>query len=175
MERLKSPGFIAVAVFLVLIAWFYKDRLSMPDMPSFKPSLNSEQFDIPSEPNYTVQEGDTIWWLALQCGCMVKDLKELNGLESDDIYVGQPLKLPARRDKPISTDDSAGAGNPEFPNTYVHVVQPGDTLAKIAFWYGTDVPTIQRLNPGISNPNLIRSGQHITVPPARAVTGPDSK
>jgi len=44
-----------------------------------------------------------------------------------------------------------------------HTVQPGESLSAIARTYGTDVATLMRIN-DISDPNLIRSGQKLTVP-----------
>ena len=49
-----------------------------------------------------------------------------------------------------------------------HVVTAGETLSAIAAMYGTDWQTLARIN-RISNPNLLRIGQRLTVP-ARFVT-----
>jgi peptidoglycan endopeptidase LytE len=43
-------------------------------------------------------------------------------------------------------------------------VQRGDTLRKIATKFGTTVDVLIRLNPQISNPNVIYVGQAISVP-----------
>jgi lipoprotein NlpD len=51
----------------------------------------------------------------------------------------------------------AGAGVPA-----VHVVEPGDTLHKIAFRYGLDHRDIARWN-GMSNPDLIFAGQRLAL------------
>lgn len=48
--------------------------------------------------------------------------------------------------------------------TAIHVVQRGDTLGSIARRYNTDISTLLRLNPNISNPNRIQVGQRIVVP-----------
>lgn len=48
-------------------------------------------------------------------------------------------------------------------NYITYVVQPGDTLSEIALRYGTTYQTLAALN-GISNPNLIYTGQTIRVP-----------
>ena len=44
-----------------------------------------------------------------------------------------------------------------------HTVQPGESLSAIARAYGTDVATLMRIN-GLSDANLIRSGQKLAVP-----------
>ena len=46
---------------------------------------------------YTVKKGDTLWEIAqkyLGNGTKYNEIKSLNGLESDTIYVGQTLKIP---------------------------------------------------------------------------------
>lgn len=45
-----------------------------------------------------------------------------------------------------------------------YIVQPGDTLFSIARRFGTTVNNILRVNPQITNPDLIFVGQIITVP-----------
>jgi LysM repeat protein len=48
--------------------------------------------------------------------------------------------------------------------TATYIVQRGDTLGAIARRHNTDVSTLLRLNPQISNPNRITAGQRILVP-----------
>ncbi len=47
-----------------------------------------------------------------------------------------------------------------------HTVRSGDTLGRIATRHGTDVRTILRANPQITNPSIIHVGDRITVPTA---------
>jgi LysM repeat protein len=47
--------------------------------------------------------------------------------------------------------------------TEVYVVQPGDTLGKIAAMYGTTVEAIVQAN-GLANANLISVGQQLIIP-----------
>lgn len=49
---------------------------------------------IASTSTYTVKRGDTLWQLALDHHTSVKELKVLNKLKSDMIYVGEHLRLP---------------------------------------------------------------------------------
>lgn len=68
------------------------------------------------------------------------------------------------RELQVVTDIIFGGAPPACPEGEIryHVIQPGDTLYKIAQKYGTTVQELMRLNPGI-NPNDLRVGQRIMV------------
>lgn len=51
-----------------------------------------------------------------------------------------------------------------IPAVTVYVVQPGDTLFKIAMRFGTTVDAILAANPEITDPNVIFPGQKILIP-----------
>lgn len=51
-----------------------------------------------------------------------------------------------------------------IPSVTVYIVQPGDTLFKIAQRFGTTVDAILRANPEIQDPNVIFPGQKILIP-----------
>lgn len=57
----------------------------------------------------------------------------------------------------ISLNDSGGT---------VYIVKSGDTLANIAAKYGVSIWDIQKVNPAITNVNLIYVGQKINIPSA---------
>ncbi len=50
------------------------------------------------------------------------------------------------------------------PAYIVHVVQPGDTLTRIARRYNTTVEAILKANPEITDPDFIRVGQEVKIP-----------
>ena len=108
---------------------------------------------------YIVSRGDTLKGLAARFGSTVESIMASNPsiTNANVIYEGQRLTIYA-----------AGPGNP--PPTQpppaggsVYYVQRGDTLRKIAARYGTTVNEILRLNPKITNPNIIYVGQAITI------------
>jgi LysM repeat protein len=112
---------------------------------------------------YVVMRGDTLKALANRFGSTVDSIMASNPeiKNPNVIYEGQRLTI-----------YSAGPGNPPPTNpppppaggTYYAV--KGDTLRKIAAKFGTTVDALLRLNPQITNPNLIYVGQAITVPAA---------
>lgn len=61
--------------------------------------LSGDAKSAPSYEIYTVAKGDTLWAIAqkkLGSGLRYKEIKALNGLNSDTIYAGQKLKIPAK-------------------------------------------------------------------------------
>lgn len=44
---------------------------------------------------YTVRSGDTLWLLAKRFGTTVDAIKRLNGLASDNLQIGQVLRIPS--------------------------------------------------------------------------------
>ncbi|HLO32410.1 MAG TPA: LysM peptidoglycan-binding domain-containing protein [Anaerolineales bacterium] len=108
---------------------------------------------------YTVARGDTLKSLAIRFGTSVDILLSLNpGIANVNlIYEGQRLVVPSGSGVPVPPPTTGG-------QTYYAV--RGDTLRKIAAKFGTTVEALIRLNPQISNPNLIYVGQAITVPSA---------
>lgn len=92
---------------------------------------------------HTVEKGDTLWGLSKKYTTSVQDLKNTNKLTSNLIVPGQILKVDNKEEK--------------------YIVKAGDSLKKIAKKYHTTVNTLVKLNPQISNPNLIIVGQNILV------------
>ena len=67
-----------------------------------------------SELTYKVQSGDTLTKIARQFGTSVKALRAENNLTTDNIKVGQVLKIPGKTSAPApaAPPDSAPASNP---------------------------------------------------------------
>jgi LysM repeat protein len=70
------------------------------------------------------------------------------------IYEGQRMVVPSGRAVPVP---------PPAPGQ-VYIIQRGDTLRKIAARFNTSVEAILKVNPQISNANLIYAGQAINLP-----------
>ncbi|NCU18040.1 LysM peptidoglycan-binding domain-containing protein [Bacillus sp. P1(2020)] len=75
------------------------------------PGEGAENIPIPSptpEPTeatstYTVKSGDSLSKIAKDYGMSVQQLKDLNNLTSDNIYVGQTLKITGESKAPATT------------------------------------------------------------------------
>lgn len=107
-------------------------------------------------PNYiTVQWGDTLSGIAVQCGTTVDAIQRANPGLGWWVYAGQVLYIPSGYvNVPVSY--------PSYGGTYV--VQKGDTLGKIAVRLGVRLRDILAVNPKIGNPSLIYVGQVINLP-----------
>ena len=87
---------------------------------------------------YTVQSGDTLWGIANTHDTTVNDLKQINDLTSDTIYVGQVLKLKQQ-------SNSTSNQTPQS-TTDTYTVQSGDTLWGIANTHDTTVNNLKQIN-----------------------------
>ena len=87
---------------------------------------------------YTVQSGDTLWGIANTHDTTVNNLKQINDLTSDTIYVGQVLKLKQQ-------SNSTSNQTPQL-TTDTYTVQSGDTLWGIANTHDTTVNNLKQIN-----------------------------
>ena len=102
---------------------------------------------------HIVKRGETLEGIAAQySGVSVTDLTTANGITNRVIYTGTRLFLEGPGYTATGTSGSAS-----------YTVQRGDRLGDIALRYGTSISKIASSN-GISNVNLIRAGQRLTVP-----------
>lgn len=108
---------------------------------------------IPSNKNiyttYIVKKGDTLYGIASSYDVLVDDIKSLNKLDSNNIYINQELLIPTN--KTITET-----------NFEVYTVEAGDTLYKIANNYGITVKEIMDLN-NLIDTNL-SIGQRLQIP-----------
>lgn len=112
---------------------------------------------------YVVQSGDTLSAIAIRYRTTVAEIQKLNKLgNSDLIQVGQKLLIP---------DVPADASAPLPVSSASYIIQPGDTLYRIALQYGTTMRALQQLN-DIPNPNLVSVGQALAIPNSVALNKP---
>ena len=117
--------------------------LTYKGIPYTPPSIPST--DIPS--TYTVKKGDNLYDIAKKYNTTVSELKKLNNLTTNNLSIGQILKLPTEK-------------NQEQSNIYI--VKPGDTLYKIAVQNNTTVDALKALN-NLTN-NILTIGQTLLIP-----------
>lgn len=108
---------------------------------------------------YTVEKGDSLWYLARKFNISQKKLKEMNDLSSSVLFRGQKLKVPAASG---TRSDNSGQGRPESPQWVSYSVKGGESLWGLARRHHTDIKTLVRKN-GLKRKQLYK-GQRILVP-----------
>ena len=101
--------------------------------------------------NYTVLKGDSLYTIANKFNTTVNAIKDLNNLTSNNLSIGQVLKIPNQ----FGTND-------KIENYSTYTVKSGDSLYKIASLYQTSVNAIKDLNNLTSNSLSI--GQVLKIP-----------
>ena len=105
----------------------------------------AKEIDTGETDVYTVQKGDTLYSIANKYGITLQELKAINNLESDNLSIGQLLKVPSG----LSLASS-------------YVVSPGDTLYSIAKKFDTTVPKLKEANNLVNN--MLSIGQKLIIP-----------
>ncbi len=96
-----------------------------------------------SNATVTVQAGDSLSKIAQANGTTIAALRSLNKLSSDDLKLGQVLKV--SNAKPANPSDKTTVA--KTPNAPASVkVQKGDSLSKIAKQYNLSIDTLRKLN-----------------------------
>ena len=131
-----------------------KNEKPSTDDKEVKPSTGDKESDTTT---YTVKSGDTLSHIARKYKTSVSELKKLNHLKSDLIYVGQKLKVNGSSSSKPETKPTTPA--PSTGSTYT--VKSGDTLTYIARQYKTSVSELKKLNHLKSD--LIYVGQKLKV------------
>lgn len=98
---------------------------------------------------YTVKKGDTLYGIASKFGTTVDNIKSINNLTSNNLSIGQVLKV--------------GSGESEAPSTSgnYYTVKSGDSLWSISKKFNTSVAELKELN-NLSS-NLLSIGQQLKI------------
>lgn len=110
---------------------------SNPQNASNSSSANNNSKHSSSTQQYAVKAGDSLWAIANQHGLTVTQLKNLNSLGSDTIYVGQVLKIATSSVAPKTSSNSDHA---------TYTVKAGDSLWQLAVKFGLTVTQIKANN-----------------------------
>ncbi|WP_246201859.1 N-acetylmuramoyl-L-alanine amidase AmiB [Budvicia diplopodorum] len=114
---------------------------------------------------HVVERGDTLSQIALNYGTTMNELKDLNSLKKDEVWLGQRLKVPAKG--PITNTATAsvpkqkGEAGKTTPTVVKHKVVKGDTLSLISQKYGISMDELKRTNKMTSDE--VRLGQTLTI------------
>ena len=95
---------------------------------------------------YTVKKGDSLYTIARNYNTTIDKIKNLNNLTSNNLSIGQILKIPT------TTNTN---------NSIIYTVQKGDSLYSIAKKYNTTIDNIKKKNNLTSN--LLSIGQKIII------------
>ena len=114
---------------------------------TLKLSEKTNDSDKNDSDKYIVTSGDSLWKIANQYGLTVNQLKQLNNLTSDNLEIGQKLKIKNN----IAKDE-----------TNIYTVKAGDSLWNIANRFKTNVNELKKLN-NLTN-NYLTIGQTLKIP-----------
>jgi LysM repeat protein len=129
---------------------------------------------------YVVQPGDNLYRIGLRFNIPTGTLAAYNGIINPNlIYVGQVIRIPPGGVVVPTATPIPGTRPPATippatqppSGTSTYIVQPGDTLSRIAARFGTTVQALVQTN-GILNPNLIFAGQSLIVPGGTGIITP---
>lgn len=107
-------------------------------------------YPVNGDEYYVVKKGDSLWVIASKHGTTVDELKRINRLTSNNLSIGQVLKLPVK------------GNNETGSNQNVYIVKKGDSLYSIARTYNTSVEEIKNANNLTSN--ALSIGQELIIP-----------
>ncbi|MGI6128487.1 MAG: LysM peptidoglycan-binding domain-containing protein [bacterium] len=119
---------------------------------------SSDNPECPSGVFWVVAAGDTLYSIAQASGVNLADLRAANPqVNPFDLRVGQKLCLPLTGGSIVPPEI------PPCPSGIFWVVEPGDTLFKIAQATGFTLNEILAVNPGL-DPNNLRPRTNICLP-----------
>ena len=101
---------------------------------------------------YTVKKGDSLWNIAKVYGTSVEEIKRINYLTNNNLYIGQVLRIPEVYTKEEEMN---------LPSYINYTVKKGDTLYSIAKNYKVSVDTIIEDN-ALKN-NTLSIGQNLKI------------
>ena len=100
--------------------------------------------------SHIVEKGDTLYSLSKKYGVSVDDLRSANAISGSDLYAGQKLIIPAKKNDKRVTYES-------------YTVKAGDTLYSIAKRSEITVDELRRLN-SLDSSAVLKIGQNLKVP-----------
>ena len=101
---------------------------------------------------YTVKKGDSLWAISKVYSTSVEEIKRINNLTNNNLYIGQVIRIPEMYTK---EEDMV------VPSYINYKVVRGDTLYGISKKYGVSIDTIVSDN-ALKN-NILSVGQNLKI------------
>ena len=118
-----------------------------------------------SSPTHTIQPGETLSQIAQQYDITLDELMVLNSItDPDEIYFGQILVLPTPPTDAPAPDVEVDATYSDDAIPIEHVVQPGESLSRIAEDNGLSLAELMTIN-GITDPDTLVIGTRLRLTP----------
>jgi LysM repeat protein len=120
--------------------------------------------------SYRIQSGDTLSGIAARFHVSLGALEQANPQIHNPnlIYAGAALNVPGSTDS-FQPAPSKPAAPPASNGAYT--VRSGDSMSAIASRNGISLSALERANPQVTNPNLIRVGQRLNIPGRSGTVG----
>lgn len=120
-----------------------KTKSNGSDTSSKDTSSKSNQTSATTK--YTVKSGDSLWKIANNYNLTVQQIRNINNLKSDVLYVGQVLKLTGKASSG-SSSSSSSSSNASSGTTTTYTVKSGDSLWVIAQKFKVTAQQIREKN-----------------------------
>jgi LysM repeat protein len=121
-----------------------------------------------SADTHVVKKGDTLYQLALKYKTTVTELKSINKLSSDSLYINQSLQVPGA----AKSSPAAKPPTPAIPSAATaYTVKSGDTLSKIALDHKISLTDLMSWNQ--LTHHIIHPGQVLKI--SKAASGNNEK
>ncbi|MFH7321380.1 LysM peptidoglycan-binding domain-containing protein [Desulfurivibrio sp. D14AmB] len=118
---------------------------------------------------HVVRQGDTLTRICNNYNINKTTLLKANSLRSEQLVVGQRLRIPVQTTAYRLLDEEVAPGSHQAGLTggtagglVLHTIKPGETLWTLSRRYGVDAQTIAAWN-GLSDPSRIRAGQQLAL------------
>lgn len=115
-------------------------KTSSSKKPTTKPA------SVASSTTYTVKNGDYLSKIANKYKMTVNNLKKLNNLDNDIIFVGQKLKVSGKAAAPAKNTVKPTKTPVKSASTTSYTVKNGDYLSKIAYSFNMSVSSLKSIN-----------------------------
>ena len=108
---------------------------------------------------HTVTKGETVYSIAKKYNVTMQSLRELNGMENNDLSLGQVLTIPNTSDFTAKSDNK---------DLFLYDVKKGDTKYSLSKKYDLSIEKIEQLNPQLKTAEL-KEGSSIWLPIEKVV------